>query len=269
MAVERQKNMKGRIELKYDAQDSELVFKEQLTKTIYDFRLKNKALAEITRPGQFVQVLVPGKTLRRPISVCDVNDDCIRLVFEVKGEGTEIMSRMKVGDIVNIIAPLGTTFDIEPDRKTVFVGGGIGVPPMLFASKALGNNAVVINGFRNKDAVILSEDFKNNGAELIVTTDDGSFGHAGFCTALAEERLAHGCVADGAPYDYLAVCGPEPLMKIVSAMGLDAGIETEVSLERRMACGIGACLSCVVDTRSGKKRSCVDGPVFNASEVVW
>ncbi len=257
--------MKGRITLKYDAQDCELVFKEQLTKTIYDFRLKNKTLAEITRPGQFVQVLVPGKTLRRPISVCDVNDDCIRLVFETKGEGTEIMSHMKTGDSVNIIAPLGKGFDIEPDRKTVFVGGGIGVPPMLFASKALGNNAVVINGFRNKDAVILSEDFKNNGARLVVTTDDGSFGVHGFVTDVLKDEIKNA--------ELVCACGPMPMLKNVAAMCIENKVRCLVSLEQRMACGIGACLGCAFPIKTGDtvtyKHVCKDGPVFNAEEVVF
>ena len=107
--------------MKFDAQDCELVFKKQLTNTIYDLRLKNKSLAEITKPGQFVQILVPSKTLRRPISVCDVENDTIRLVFEIRGEGTQILSETKVGEFINIIAPLGNGFDIAPDKKTIFM----------------------------------------------------------------------------------------------------------------------------------------------------
>ena len=158
--------------MKYDAQDCILVSKKQLTSTVYDFRLKNQHLAEITKPGQFVQVLVPGKTLRRPISVCDVEDDIIRIVFEVRGDGTRIMSEMNVNDKVNIIAPLGRGFDIDKEKKTIFIGGGIGVPPMLYSARQAGKNAVVINGFRNKDAVILSEDFEKYVSRLIITTDD-------------------------------------------------------------------------------------------------
>ena len=126
--------------MKFDAQDCELVLKNQLTDTIFDFRLKNKFLAEMTKAGQFVQVLVPSKTLRRPISVCDVEGDMIRLVFEIRGEGTEILANTKVGEKINIIAPLGKGFDIDENKKTVFIGGGIGVPPMLYSAKKCGKN---------------------------------------------------------------------------------------------------------------------------------
>ena len=146
--------------MRFDAQDCELVLKNQLTDTIFDFRLKNKSLAEITRAGQFVQVLVPSKTLRRPISVCDVDGDIIRLVFEIRGEGTAILADTKVGEKINIIAPLGKGFEIDENKKTVFIGGGIGVPPMLYSAKQCGKNAVVINGFRNRSAVILEDDFR-------------------------------------------------------------------------------------------------------------
>ena len=116
--------------MKFDAQDCELVLKNQLTDTIFDFRLKNKSLAEMTKPGQFVQVLVPSKTLRRPISVCDVDGDIIRLVFEVRGEGTALLADTKIGEMINIIAPLGKGFELDGNKKTIFIGGGIGVPPM-------------------------------------------------------------------------------------------------------------------------------------------
>ena len=168
--------------MKFDAQDCELVFRNQLTETIFDFRLKNKFLAEMTKAGQFVQVLVPSKTLRRPISVCDVEGDIIRLVFEIRGEGTAILADTKVGEKINIIAPLGKGFDLDADKKTIFIGGGIGVPPMLYSAKKKKKNATVINGFRNKSAVILEEDFKAFAGNVIITTDDGSYGRHGFVT---------------------------------------------------------------------------------------
>lgn len=252
--------------MKYDAQDCELVYKAQLTQTIYDFRLKNKALAEITRPGQFTQVAVTGKTLRRPISICDVTDDTIRLVFEVRGEGTEILSQTNVGEKINIIAPLGNGFKINPNKKTAFIGGGIGVPPMLYSAKQCGKNAAVITGFRNKDAIILADDFKNAGCELIITTDDGSYGINGFVTQPLAEIIKD--------VELICACGPTPMLKNIAKLAKENNVECQVSLEQRMACGVGACLGCAVlvnleDGTQQYKHVCKDGPVFNSEEVAW
>lgn len=252
--------------LKYDAQDCQLVSVHQLTPTIYDFRLQNAGLASVTRPGQFVQVFVPGKTLRRPISVCDVEGDVIRIVFEVRGEGTELLSHTKVGETINIIAPLGKGFCLDPDKKTIFIGGGIGVPPMLYSAKQCGKNAVVINGFRNREAMILSEDFEKSCGKLIVTTDDGSFGIHGFVTQPLEEEI------EGA--EMICACGPTPMLRNIARMAREHHVPCQVSLEQRMACGVGACLGCAVavnrkDGSTFYQHVCKDGPVFNAEEVAW
>ena len=252
--------------MKFDAQDCKLVSAARLTDTIYDFRLQNRALAEITRPGQFVQVYVPGKTLRRPISVCDVEDDIIRIVFEVRGEGTELLSQTKACENINIIAPLGKGFELDPDKKTVFIGGGIGVPPMLFSARQCGKNAVVINGFRSRSAIILSEDFEKTAGKLIITTDDGSFGIHGFVTQPLAEEIAAA--------DMICACGPTPMLRNIAKMAREYSKPCQVSLEQRMACGVGACLGCAVaiknaDGGSVYRHVCKDGPVFNAEEVDW
>lgn len=255
--------------MRFDTQDFELVAKYQLTPTIYDFRLKNAELASITRPGQFVHILVPGKTLRRPISVCDVNDDIIRVVFEVRGEGTEILSKSKVGDSINIIAPLGVGFDIPENKNIILIGGGIGVPPMLYSAHDAaekGCRCTVINGFRDRHAVILSKDFTDLGVELIETTDDGSYGMKGFVTTALEK------VISGA--DLICACGPTPMLRNISAMAKQFDVDCFVSLEQRMACGIGACLGCAVGIKNEDgnivyKHVCKNGPVFRAEEVAW
>ena len=251
--------------MKYDAQDCELVEKYQLTPTIYDFRLRNPALAALTKPGQFVQVLVPSKTLRRPISVCDVEGDVIRLVFEVRGEGTALMAQTRVGETVNIIAPLGHGFTLNPNEKTIFIGGGIGVPPMLYSAKQCGSNAIVINGFRHKEAVILEEDFRQAAGRVIITTDDGSYGIHGFVT----QPLAE--VIEGA--DRICACGPTPMLRNIAKMAQQYGVPCEVSLEQRMACGVGACLGCAVAVKDGDRvvyrHVCKDGPVFSSEAVAW
>ncbi len=251
--------------MKYDAQDCELIYKNKLTPSIYDFRLKNAALAKISKPGQFAQVAVRGKTLRRPISICDIIVDTIRIVFEVRGEGTEILSESNTGDMINIISPLGRGFEINPKKKTAFIGGGIGVPPMLYSARQCGENAIVIIGFRNKEAVILEEDFKKLGCRVILTTDDGSYGLHGFVTQPLEEIINSA--------EAVCACGPTPMLKGISEIAEKNNVDCQISLEQRMACGIGACLGCAVLVRNGEaeiyKHVCKDGPVFNSKEVVF
>jgi len=252
--------------MNFDAQDCILVSKKNLTPTIFDFRLKNAELAEMSKAGQFAHVLVPGKTLRRPISICDVEGDVIRLVFEVRGEGTEILSLLEEGEKVNIIAPLGNGFDLSENKKTVFIGGGIGVPPMLYSAKTAGSESIVINGFRDKSAVILTEDFKKLGVRLIETTDNGSYGIHGFVTDPLSEIIDE--------VDRVCACGPTPMLKKIAEICKKHGKECFVSLEQRMACGVGACLGCAVavvrdDGTNTYKHVCKDGPVFKAEEVVF
>ncbi len=252
--------------MKYDAQDCKLVSSEKLTATVYDFRLQNKELASITKPGQFVQVLVPGKTLRRPISVCDIEGDVIRLVFEVRGEGTEILSRTKAGESINIIAPLGRGFELDASKKTVFIGGGIGVPPMLYSARSCAGNATVINGFRSSSAMILNEDFEKAGCKLTVTTDDGSFGIHGFVTQPLAEIIDD--------TEMICACGPIPMLRSIAKMAQEHNVPCQVSLEQRMACGVGACLGCAfaIKDKNGNetyRHVCKDGPVFRSEEVVW
>ncbi len=252
--------------MKFDAQDCTLAAKYQLTPTIFDFRIKNAELASLAVPGQFAHLLVPGKTLRRPISICDVQDDIIRLVFEVRGDGTRILSELEPGAVINMIAPLGNGFQLPENKKIIFIGGGIGVPPMLYCAKSAGSECIVINGFRDKSAVILSEDFRSIGCRLIETTDNGSYGIHGFVTQPLED------VIDQA--DMICACGPTPMLRNIAKAAKSHGKECLVSLEQRMACGVGACLGCAVAINDSNgemcyKHVCKDGPVFRAEEVRW
>ena len=244
----------------------------RLGEGLYLMVLDAPEIVKLTQCGQFVHIACgEGHLLRRPISICTWQGSHLRIVFQVKGDGTKWLSERKVGDVLDVLGPLGHGFDVQAlGDRPIFIGGGIGVPPMLGCVRTAaekGAQPAAILGFRNKGAVILEGDFRDE-CETFVTTDDGTYGRAGFCTSLVEEALA-AAAAEGSPYDYVAVCGPEPLMKIVAGLAADAGVRCEVSMEKRMACGIGACLSCVVDTVDGKKRACVDGPVFDARKVVW
>lgn len=248
--------------MKYDTQNFKLIKNEEIADGIFDWIVENPNLSKLAQPGQFAHVKVPGKTLRRPISICDVTENTLRLVFQVKGEGTEIMSKIKTGEEVEILAPLGNGFKIEKGKKYCFIGGGIGVPPMLYAAKQA-ENPLVITGFRDKSLVILQEDFKKNGAEVVLTTDDGSAGVHGFVTDVLKERLSD--------IDEVCACGPIPMLKAISEI-CKGKVPCQISLEERMGCGIGACLVCACKTKlngeEGYTHVCKNGPVYNAEEVV-
>ncbi len=250
--------------MKYDVKNFELLSNEEIAQGIFDMRVKNDLIAPLARCGQFAHIYVPSKTLRRPISVCDSADGVLRFVYQVKGEGTKLMSQMKKGDSVDILAPLGNGFEIKPDRRYCLIGGGIGVPPMLYTAKQT-ENPLVITGFRSKELVILQDDFRAAGAELVLTTDDGSAGVHGFVTDVLKEKINE--------IDEVCACGPLPMLRAISQVCANSGKPCQISLEERMGCGIGACLVCAVKVRkNGEEKMlhvCKDGPVFKAEEVVF
>ena len=245
--------------------------------------LEAPRIAHDVQPGQFVHMKVPHAAdhiLRRPFSgyAADAQNGRIDILYQEVGSITRFMPHLSDED-VEIIGPIGNTwsgsalFESGKGSHALLVGGGVGAAPLFMLAEKLHEvhcPVDVVLGAQTYDALFSRErDESLLGDEPFCATDDGSYGRAGFCTSLVEERRERGSSVDSAPYDYLAVCGPEPLMRIVSALGKDAGVYTEVSMEKRMACGVGACLSCVVDTVEGKRRSCVDGPIFDATKVVW
>lgn len=248
--------------------------------------LRAPQVARAIEPGQFVHMQVPqmpDHILRRPFSIYarDAQAGTVEVLYQVVGFGTEHMTTLEAGAECEIIGPVGHGWQPpQGARRALVVGGGVGAAPLFMLCEQLVESGVrtdVVLGAQTEGALVCRERYAKLlargaacGCEAAprCATDDGSFGRAGFCTSLVEEALAD-AAAEGAPYDYVAVCGPEPLMKIVAAQAAEAGVPCQVSMEKRMACGIGACLSCVVDTVTGKKRSCVDGPVFWAKEIVW
>lgn len=243
----------------YDSRPARLLSARELTPGIFDFTLNCPELATKAVPGQFAQILVPGHTLRRPISICgiDKKEGALRFVFQVRGSGTEALSRFKPGDMIDILAPLGKGFPLDRTKRTLLMGGGIGVPPLLAAAKELGEMSVAVLGFRNKELAILEEDFKAAGAKVLIATDDGSYGYHGLVTDLAA----------GEDFDVLMACGPGPMLKAAKALAKSRGAQGYLSLEQRMACGVGACLGCAVALTDGSGREyfghvCKDGPVF-------
>ncbi len=242
----------------------------ELAPGVFSFTISCPEIAAQAQAGQFVHVRVEGFTLRRPISICsfDRAAGTVRIVFEVRGRGTERLSHCKTGEMLDLLGPLGNGFSaVKPGEKLIVVGGGIGVPPMLQAAKAAGADATAIIGFRTAGAVILKEEFEALGCDTRLATDDGSAGYHGFVTGLLKQRLAEGAAA------LICACGPMPMLKGVVALADEYGIPSEVSLEERMGCGIGACLVCacktVKDGREIYSHVCKDGPVFNGNEVVF
>ena len=253
-----------------------LISNENVGPRLNVMRLKSPTIAAAIRPGQFVHMKFPGADdhiLRRPFSVYAANaeEGTLDVLYQEVGSITRFMPSLKEGS-VSVIGPIGNTWSGEGSH-VLLVGGGVGAAPLFMLAETLqarGCTFDVVLGAQTKDALVCRERYEQlMGRNPLCATDDGSYGRAGFCTSLVEERLEQGACADGKPYDYLAVCGPEPLMKIVAGKAIEAGVPCEVSMEKRMACGVGACLSCVVDTVDGKRRSCVDGPIFDAQKVVW
>lgn len=217
----------------------------------------------ITAPGQFVNIRLDGKFLRRPISVCDWNAETITLVYKVVGEGTKQMSKMHEGEALDLLTGLGNGFstDIPKMRHPLLVGGGVGVPPMYALAKKLiaqGCRPTMIMGFNTAGEVFYYDEFKALGIDLLVTTVDGTGGIKGFVTDAMEQ-----C---GILYDYYYCCGPEPMLRALHSGAMTSG---QLSFEERMGCGFGACMGCSCKTLTGYKRICKDGPVMLKEEILF
>lgn len=221
----------------------------------------------ITRPGQFINIRVPGFYLRRPLSVCDYNDSEVTVVYKIVGGGTEKLSSLIPGDRLDVLSPLGNGFELR-ERKPVLIGGGAGVATMYGLCRKLadaGHRPVVIGGFRKSDEIFLREEFEEAGGELHVSTEDGSEGEKGFVTDVMKRLTEDGIISGDCEY---YVCGPEAMLKAVDgAVPEEAG--GQFSFEERMGCGFGACMGCSCRTRYGNKRICREGPVLDRKEIVW
>ena len=245
---------------------NQIISKKIKNQTTIDFLIHSPLIASEAKPGQFVTIKCGAEhLLRRPISICDVEGDNIRIIFEVRGKGTEYLASLNVGDKMDILGPLGNGFTlIPPDKKVLLVGGGIGTYPLFFTSKHYKNPYLAV-GFRNKELIYLTDDFENHGTLVHISTDDGSFGKAGFVTGIVEEIL------ENEKIDMIYTCGPAPMMREIVALSDKLNVACQVSLEERMACGMGACVGCSCKL-SGEKtdyaRVCKDGPCFDKTQVI-
>ena len=236
----------------------EIVENKPLTDSVYKMVLKGDTSA-VTAPGQFVNILLDGLYLRRPISVCDVSGDLLTIIYKVVGKGTAQMAAMKEGKL-DVLTGLGNGYDLTAaGEKPVLLGGGVGVPPMYMLCRKLieqGSSVRVILGFNTESEVFYEEEFKKLGAEVTVTTVDGSYGVKGFVTDALKTM----------DYTYFYTCGPEPMLKAVYKTSVTSG---QMSFEKRMGCGFGACMGCSCKTITGYKRICKEGPVMRKEEILW
>ena len=230
-----------------------------LTASVYKMTLVGDT-SDITNCGQFVNILLDGLYLRRPISVCDCEGDTLTLVYKVVGKGTEQMSKMSSGESLDVLTGLGNGYDLTTSGDApLLLGGGVGVPPMYMLCKKLiaeGKRVSVILGFNKADEIFYEDEFRALGAEVTVTTVDGSYGIKGFVTDVMKD----------ADYSYFYTCGPEPMLKAIYKTSVTSG---QFSFEERMGCGFGACLGCSCKTVTGYKRICKDGPVLRKEEIAW
>lgn len=235
-----------------------------LTKDIFSMLLDAGEMAQTAQPGQFVHIRCgEGLLLRRPISICDAWDGTLRIVFQVRGTGTAWLVQRKVGETLDVLGPLGNGFDLSGNGPVLLVGGGIGTAPMCFAARRLGERCQAAFGFRSKDGVILADELEQAGISVVVTTEDGSLGEAGRVDQVVQRLLRENSTLT------VLACGPTPMLKAISAVTAEAGNPCQVSLEERMACGLGACLTCSCKVNGHYKRVCKDGPVFQSQEVEW
>ena len=236
----------------------EIVDNIALTDSVYKMTLRGDTSA-ITAPGQFVNILLDGLYLRRPISVCDVDGDLLTIIYKVVGRGTKQMAAMQEGKL-DVLTGLGNGYDLSlAGDQPVLLGGGVGVPPMYLLAKKLceqGKRISVILGFNTKGEVFYEDAFKALGCSVTVTTVDGSYGVKGFVTDALKNVV----------YTHFFTCGPEPMLKAVYRASVTSG---QMSFEKRMGCGFGACMGCSCKTLTGYKRICKEGPVMLKEEILW
>ena len=237
----------------------EIIENVALTGSVYKMTLSGDT-SHVTNCGQFVNIRLDGLFLRRPISVCDCCDGVLTIIYKVVGKGTEQMSKMSAGEKLDVLTGLGNGYDTGVSgQNPLLLGGGVGVPPMYMLCKQLigeGKKVSVILGFNTKDEIFYEDEFKALGADVTVTTVDGSYGVKGFVTDAMKNT----------DYSYFYTCGPEPMLKAIYSASVTSG---QFSFEERMGCGFGACMGCSCKTVTGYKRICKDGPVLYKEEILW
>lgn len=255
---------------------AKLIKKEEIIKSIYKFSVKAPEIVETAKAGNFIEIRVTEGTepfLRRPISIynLDKENGILEFIFQVKGKGTEILSKKQEGDNIDIIGPLGYgTFKLNNYKKIAVIGGGIGIFPLYELSKQAISNDINVStylGFRNKDLVMLEKEFNDVSDNLVITTDDGSYANSGFAIDYLIKDM------ENEKFECIYACGPLPMLKAIQKYANENKINCQISLEEKMACGLGVCLGCAVKTSASPKDApeywhvCKGGPVFNSKDI--
>lgn len=236
-----------------------VISNEKIAKNTYKMLLSGNT--EDGRPGQFVNIKIDGFFLRRPISVCDIEENTLTLIYKTVGAGTDKLSKTEKGEKLDILAFLGNGYDLSKSGEApLLIGGGVGVPPLFLLAKKLvkeGKKPTAILGFNSADEIFLKDEFEALGVKTFIATADGSVGTRGFVTDVMKNTDI---------YTYFYTCGPEPMLRAVYN---ESKTDGEFSFEERMGCGFGACVGCTCKTKYGNKRICRDGPVLSKEEIIW
>lgn len=236
-----------------------VISNKKIADRTFEMKLKGD-IRDMAKAGQFVDIAVDGCYLRRPVSVCDTEGDILTIIYKVVGKGTEIMSGLEAGKILDTLFALGNGYDLSASgEKPLLIGGGVGVPPLFKLCKELiagGAGPSVVLGFNTKSEAFYADKFEALGVPVCVATADGSAGIKGFVTDAMKDM----------DYTYFYACGPLPMFRAIEKIAKSKG---EYSFEARMGCGFGACLGCSIETKNGPKRVCKDGPVFKREEIIW
>jgi dihydroorotate dehydrogenase electron transfer subunit len=251
-------------------EDFTIINKQWLNYKTFIIELEAPGKLPVINPGSFAEIEIansPRVFLRRPFSIYDVDytRNTVSFFIKVIGEGTRLLGEKSKGEKLNLIYPLGNSFTTPEAGIVLVIAGGSGVAPFIFYGKALQKNHVKVTflfGARNAEEIVLTEQFKNLG-EVLITTEDGTLGEKGLVTQHSVFKKPT------LPFDFIATCGPDPMMKAIARIAKERGIPCEASLENTMACGFGACLCCIVPTLEGNKCVCTEGPVFNVNDLKW
>ncbi|MDD5652630.1 MAG: dihydroorotate dehydrogenase electron transfer subunit [Candidatus Omnitrophica bacterium] len=254
-----------------------ILSKQKLASNFFLLKIASKKIAANSAPGQFVQIRVQDSVvplLRRPLGVHRIEKNNFEVLFQVVGKATEMLAQKNSGDYLDVIGPLGNGFNLQKRGEIILVAGGMGVAPLVFLAEKLKKSVdpkskiqkIALIGAKTKTQILCETEFKKSGFEVRVSTDDGSKGAKGYVSDLLKQvlRTTHFALRPN-----IFACGPRPMLKEIAKLSKEFGIPAQVSLEEHMACGIGACLGCAVETSKGFKRVCKDGPVFQAEEVIW
>lgn len=256
---------------------TEIISNELIAENHYLLRCSCPEIAASALPGQFIHVLISqgsGLLLRRPFTVYTIDDDQITMLYQLIGEGTNVLSGLKYGDSIRVLGPLGNTFDLSvTPNPAIIVGGGAGIASLMLLATALRDadiHTLALVGSMNQARLLSVKDLQTIGVDTHIATDDGSVGHHGFVT----ELLIHILQTHDLQNPVIYACGPDGMLRTATKIALDSGIPTQLAMENRMGCALGVCLGCVCKVQLSEggfeyQRVCTEGPVFNAEDIIW